>query len=169
MNSKISLEVKEVTPQESPILKFSRSIHGSKNFTTKLNSLTQLKRAFASKKLVHGRVVKKIKGGVLVMLLGFYAFLPSSHFLIPNASRLYRNLNIKKTKLLATAIPLEILGIKYLTLKPGYNKKKIFLLNIVVSFRKALDTLNKHRKTLITKKLIRITKLKNCKKLKYDQ
>jgi len=169
LNSKISLEVKEVTPQESPILKFSRSIHGSKNFTTKLNSLTQLKRAFASKKLVHGRVVKKIKGGVLVMLLGFYAFLPSSHFLIPNASRLYRNLNIKKTKLLVTAIPLEILGIKYLTLKPGYNKKKIFLLNIVVSFRKALDTLNKHRKTLITKKLIRITKLKNCKKLKYDQ
>ena len=62
----------------------------------------------------------------------------------------------------------HLLGIKYLKLKPSYNKKKIFLLNIVVSFRKALDTLNKHRKTLITKKLIRITKLKNCKKLKYD-
>jgi len=169
LNNKINFIIKEVTPQESPVLQNQILKPRSKNFTSKLNSLTQLKRAFVFKKLVHGRIIKKIRGGFLVILLGFFAFLPTSHFVIDYRNKQYKNLNIKKTKLLFTKIPLEILGIKCLKSKSIYNKSDIFFLNIVVSFRKALKTLEKHHKMLNTKKLTRIIKLKNYKNLKYTQ
>lgn len=163
LNNKINFILKEITPQENPILQ--NAVLKPRSFTTKLNSLTQLKRAFIFKKLVNGRIIKKIKGGFLIILLGFFAFLPTSHFVIDYRNKRDNNLNIKKTELLFSTIPLEVLGIKCLESKSILNKSNTYFLNIVVSFRKALKTLEKHHKTLNTKKLIRMTKLKNCKRL----
>lgn len=164
LNNRINLNIKEITPQESPVLQNFALQFKSKNFTTKLNSLAQLKRAFVFKKLVHGKIIKKIKGGFLVLLLGFFAFLPTSHFIAYyNSKKRSNNLDLTKVHLLLTNIPLEILGIKCLK-----SKSNLYYLNIIVSLKKALKILEKHHKTLNTKKLVKINKLKNCKILKHN-
>ena len=169
LNNIINFTIKEITPQENPILQTPILKLQPANFAAKLDALTQLKRAFIFKKLVNGRIIKKVKGGFLVTLLGFFAFLPTSHFVNDYRNKKKRKsiVNIKKTKLLFNTIPLEILGIKCLKIKSIYKTKSdVCFLNIVVSFRKALKILQKHNKTLNTKKIIRVTKLKSCKKLK---
>ena len=169
LNNKTNFVIKELTPQGSPVLENQILKPLPKTFTAKLNSLAQLKHAFVFKKLVYGRIIRKINGGFLVILLGFLAFLPASHFLTDYRNKQYKNLNIKKTKLLFIKIPLEVLGIKCLKSKPLYNSFDIYFLNIVVSFRKALKTLEKHHKTLNIKKLVQISKLNNYKNSKYIQ
>jgi len=166
LNNKFFFSIKEITPQENPILQSPVIDTKPKNLATKLDSLTSLKRAFIFKKLVNGRIIRRIRGGFLVVCLGVFAFLPASHFIAGYRSRQYRHVNIKKTKLLFTQIPLEILGIKCLKSKSTYTKPSYCFLNIVVSVRKALKTLEKHHKVLNTKKLVRIRKLQNCKTFK---
>jgi len=167
LNNKISFILKEITPQKNPILQSPVIKSKPKTLINKLDSLTLLKRAFIFKKLINGRIIRKIRGGFLVVCLGVFAFLPMSHFIAGYRSRQYKNLNIKKTKLLFTQIPLEILGIKCLKSKSTYIKPGYCFLNVVVSVRKALKTLEKHHKFLNTKKLVRIAKLKNCKEFKH--
>jgi len=164
LNNKINFILKERTPQENPILQSPALNPKPKDFTAKLNSITLLKQAFVLKKLIHGRIIKKINGGFLIITLGVFAFLPASHFISPYNNRRYKGFNIKRTKLLFAIIPLEILGIK--CLKSTYTKPDYYFLSIVVSLKKALKTLEKHHKLPNIKKLVRINKLKNCKNFK---
>ena len=156
VNKKLNFTFKEFSPSGNPLLSNSIPKNQTKNFNNKLKFLKYLRKALVYKKLINGRVIKEVKGGFIVTLLGIFAFLPKSHFVKRFGGRKNKSPNLKITRLFFNTLPLQILGIK--CLKPRYNNKKSvgYVLNLVVSFRKALHVIKRYNKRTHIKKLIKI-------------
>jgi ribosomal protein S1 len=171
--NKINFFFKEINPQENLIFKNSFSNIKSKNFSKKVDAYQNLRKAFFEKKLVNGRIVKKVKSGFIVAILGFFAFLPKSHIQF-RFKKLKRNKNKKKLKLINTEsfvnsslrlLPLRILAIKSIKLKKNVKVRNLikYSFNILVSLRKAINTLRRYVINFNTEKLIRLKKIKKLK------
>lgn len=157
VNKKLNFTFKEFSPSGDPLLSNPISKNKIKKFDNKLKSLKYLRKALVYKKLINGRIIKKVKGGFIVSLLGIFAFLPKSHSIINygKKKRLKRP-NIKITRFFFNTLPLQILGIKCFK---RYNKNKRsvnYVLNLVVSFKKAFRVIQKYNKKTSIKKLVRI-------------
>lgn len=161
LKNKLNCVFKEINPQGNPILKNCISNVVSGDFKSKVVSLLHLKKIFINKKVVNGRILKKVRSGFIVALLGFFAFLPNSQYFL----RFRKKKKYANTKIFFNIIPLMILAIKYL-----HPKSKRFLktklktkLSIIVSFSKGLNNFEKFNRKVTIKKLIRIKRIEKLK------
>ena len=167
LNNKLSCKFIEISPKGNPIFKNLNSKIEKKNLNSKIKSLLLLKKAFTNKDVVNARIVKKVTKGFLIVILGFFAFLPNSqYFLISKKKRIKREI---KKKIFYNVIPVVILTMKYFLVKPKRLSKIGFSyeLSIVVSFRKGIKKFEERNRKYNLKKLIRISriiKLKNLNK-----
>jgi hypothetical protein len=167
LNNKLNCEFIKISPKGNPIFKNLNSKIEKKDLNNKIKSLLLLKRAFINKNVVNARIVKKVSKGFLVVILGFFAFLPNSQYFLISKKRRARS-DVKK-KIFYNVIPVVPLTMKYVLVKPKRLSKIDFNyeLNIVVSFRKGIKKFEELNRKYNLKKLIRIsriTKLKNLNK-----
>lgn len=170
LNNKLNCKLTEISPQGNPIFKNSVANIETVDLNTKVKSLILLKKAFLSKKIVNGRILKKTSGGFIVAILGFFAFLPNSHSFVKIKKKRKFRIHRAKTKKFYSVVPFTILSIRCLQVKSksGIKADLNYKLNIVVSFCEGIKNFTNFTRKIIVKKLIRIyriIKLKNLNKL----
>ena len=158
VNNKLNCKFTEISPQGNPIFKNSILNVEIKDLYSKFKSLVILKKALVRKKVVIGRIVRQVKYGFLVTVLGFFAFLPNRH----NGHN-----GLKSEIFCYHAIPLRVIEMKLGKVSKGGRN----YVNIVVSFTKAKKKLLKRRRKSLINKLKesslmsnKINILKNLKK-----
>ena len=100
LNNKLNCKLTEISPQGNPIFKNSISNIETVDLSTKVKSLLLLKKAFITKKIVNGRIIKKTSGGFIVAIFGFFAFLPNSHYFVKTKKKRNPRIDIKKKNIL---------------------------------------------------------------------
>jgi len=144
--SKLKLFFKEFTMEINPILKKKKLNIKKKSFNQTVESVKILRKSLFLKRLIKGRLIKKTKGGFLVSIQGFKAFLPNSQYYIN------KNSKDKKKNLFLKPILVRILAIKAIKYNFKYSKYKKpinYVLNILVSSKKPMKKLKKKAKDTI--------------------
>jgi len=164
LNNKLDCTLREISPQGNPIFKNFISKIKLKKFESKIKSLLILKKVFANKKIVNGRIIKRIKGGFIVAILGFFAFLPNPQYFLRSRKKKVKK---KLKKIIFSQIPVKILEIKGLQFKSkGIPKTLInYELNIVISFRRGINHFKRVNRNFMIKNLICVKKLNRVKTL----
>ena len=157
------LTFKEYNIENSPVLKNTNLNIKFKTLIKTYNSIMILKKSLLSKKLVKGRIVKEIKGGFIVSILGFKAFLPHSQ------SHVQKENNEQNFKLFYKPLLLRVLSIKIIKSNfPNPNSSNYFF-NIIVSSKKTMKNLKKKSKDKNIKFLNLYSKILYFKKFKFQK
>jgi len=152
---------KEYTLESHPILKNNNLDSKFKTLNKVHNSVKILRESLLLKKLLKGRIVKEIKGGFIVTILGFKAFLPHSQHCSQKEN------NAKDSKLLFKPILLKVLAIKVIKSTFNSSTSSDYFFNIIVSSKRPMENLRKKTENKNIKLLELSSKLSSVKQFKF--
>ena len=152
---------KEFSLKSHPVLKDTEYKIKQKPFKQIIKSVKVIHKSLLQKKLLKGKIIKEIKGGFIVSIAGFKAFLPNSQHCIQKDTN---NLN---SKLFFKPILVKVLSVKIV--KSTFNTSNTFnyFLNIIISSKKPMKNFKRKSKKMNIKKIKISSKLLSIKQFKF--